>query len=110
MATIFQFPGRDEREWLKMEAAAIAHMQNAGAPEQMIQDIMPRLKTFYDKMNMKLDLELDSLGFPISEIESALPVIEKVTDIFSKWVHDLTSSLMVERLKREIEIWQIENE
>lgn len=106
MTNIIQFPTKSVRDWAVMERAIRKVLTEAGASSEIVDEIGPHMKKHYEKYrNMPLAFKTKLPTGMDPEISKTVnEAIRQGVEGMSEQIHDLTNHVMLDLLKKEIEL------
>lgn len=109
-SNVIEFPIRAVREWIILERSFRVILERSGASPEMMEEVCARMKEAQEKFNgeFKFALELPPLPEELKRIIDG--AIQKATKELADQVHEYTNQLRLDRLKLEVELYNLRHE
>ncbi len=110
MTTNIKFPTDSAPEWVEFEKIIRDVFENAGASQEMTEQVSARMKGTYERYNRKFNF---ALALPLPENLSSKQKkeidnsIRKAVEDFTDEIHEYTSQVLLDRLCIEIELYKL---
>jgi len=110
---IIEFPTRSVREWIKVERTIRETLEQAGASQEMTEEVCGRMKEVYEKYDRVFTF---ALGLPLPEhlsLEQRRAIdnsIRNAVEGLTKEIHEYTNQVLFDRLCIEIELYKMQSE
>lgn len=101
MNNVHNFPTKAIRDWIEISKLVLEMAEKIGLTKDEKNILITRIKPFYELLQIEIRFSLDA--FPFSE------EIKNQLDEFAKELQERSNKLLFDRIKREIEIINMEN-
>ncbi len=107
---VIEFPTGSACEWIEFEKIIQDVFEQAGASQEMTEEVSARMKGAYERYNRKFTF---ALALPLPENISSKQrkeiddSVRKAVESFSDEIHEYTSQVLLDRLFIEIELYKL---
>lgn len=109
MGDLIQFPTKPLRDWVTVEGKIKDQLVRAGASDEMIAEVIPRMQSYWMKFDVPLsfsfNLETPERGSDILMMDIENSVRKAATD-FIKKIQKHNFDLLIDRLVLEIDLYK----
>ena len=109
-SNVIPFPTHAVREWIIIERTIRDILEEGGASPEMTKEVCARMKEVSEKFQARFEFTYQTPPLPEGVRTAIQDSINKALKTFADKLREYTSNLMLDRLKLEIELYNLRHE
>lgn len=111
MGEIIEFPSRVTQEWAEIDQVLRKIFTNIAAPVDMQDEVLSHMKEFFHRFNVNFSLSFElPANLSKKQRQDISSSFNHTNTSFEKQLHEYTSSILLERVQVEIELYTLRHD